>query len=211
MARVSRRSTIASAVIALAVAAAPASAQEMRAGVRAEWCGFPGGGLVFTRSTENAVPDFTNYALGTSLTWNLNAWVGLEGEAGFGIGTRHTITAGGRLLSSQPMPDTAAYSGNIVVNPVGSARFVVPYVTGGVGAFAILPRDGTEALGITERQTLFTGNVGGGVKWYPSRGWGLRGDYRLIMLNHQDEVPLLLGEPGVRRAHRVYGGVFATF
>lgn len=205
-----RGSTFATTVVWLTLSAASASAQEVRPAVRAEWCGFPGGALIFTRSTENAVPDFTNYALGTSLTWNVNGWVALEGEVGFGIGGRSAITLNGRLVSEQPMPDTAAYSGNIVLNPVGSARVIVPYVTGGLGAFVLVPRDGTEALGLTEHQSLLTVNVGGGIKWYASRGWGMRADYRLIMLDHQDEVPLLF-EPGMRHAYRIYGGVFATF
>ena len=206
-----RRLTLAATALALAFASAPAAAQETRGAGRAEWGGFPGGAVVFTRSTETDVPEFTNYTLGTSFAWNINRWVGLETEAGFGIGGDRTITVDGRRIIGQPMPDTAAYSGNVVLNPIGGARFVVPYVTAGLGAFVILPRDGTAAIGVTERQTLFTTNIGGGVKWYSATAWGVRGDYRLMMLDHHDEAPQLLGGQGLRYAHRVYAGVFATF
>jgi hypothetical protein len=55
-----------------------------------------------------------------------------------------------------------------------------------------------------------TGNVGGGLKWYASNGrWGLRGDYRFVMVRDTDEAPEFFGNVS-RYGHRVYGGVVIT-
>jgi hypothetical protein len=77
----------------------------------------------------------------------------------------------------------------------------VPYVTGGGGGLSLFERAG---LGITGTQTFLTGNAGGGVKWYSGR-WGLRGDYRFVAVQSQDDAPAFFGRE-TRYAHRVYGG-----
>ena len=59
--------------------------------------------------------------------------------------------------------------------------------------------------GITDTETFFTGNVGGGVKWYSGR-WGLRGDYRFIAVQSKDDAPAFWGQE-TRYGHRVYGGI----
>ena len=67
----------------IAFTAAIASAQEGSVGAgRVEIGAFPGGGMFFMKSSNGNEPAFGNYALGGSLTVNLNRWVGLEGEGG---------------------------------------------------------------------------------------------------------------------------------
>jgi hypothetical protein len=82
---------------------------------------------------------------------------------------------------------------------------VVPYVTGGVGGMSLFSR---ESLGITDTETLFTSNVGGGVKWYAGR-WGLRADYRFIAVPSKDETSAFFGTER-RYGHRVYGAVLVN-
>ena len=101
------------------------------------------------------------------------------------------------VLSSviDPCPDSMG-----IVN--ASRGSVVPYVTGGVGAQTLFQR---APLEINDTDTFFTSNVGGGVKWYSGR-WGLRGDYRFIVVQSKDDAPAFFGQE-TRYGHRVYGGV----
>ena len=88
--------------------------------------------------------------------------------------------------------------------PIGSGHAVGTYATAGGGGLTMFERP---ELGVTDDQTFFTGNVGGGVKWYASNGrWGIRGDYRFVVTQSKDDAPEFFGQD-TRYAHRVYGGV----
>jgi hypothetical protein len=50
-----------------------------------------------------------------------------------------------------------------------------------------------DALGVTNYETYLTGNVGGGLKWFSTRHFGLRGDYRLFMVKNKDTAPRFFG------------------
>ncbi|HZP47347.1 MAG TPA: hypothetical protein VFB07_02350 [Vicinamibacterales bacterium] len=197
--------------VAVILSAASASAQPLGAGApRAEWCGFPAGALVLARHTGNDGPDFANYGIGTSFAWNLNARVGVEAEAGFGVGwTRASVVRG--VLVRQAMPDSAMYSGSLVVSPIGSHRRLAPYVVGALGALSLLPRNGTDAVGVATRQTMPTAAVGAGVKWYVARTGGVRADYRVLVIDRHDEALPLFGETGAQVGHRMFAGIFTTF
>jgi hypothetical protein len=187
-------------VLASFAGSGSASAQEGPAGAgRAEITLIPGGAVLFTESRDASAPSFGNYQLGGGVTYNLNRFVGIEGEVSSSIGISQNLDFG--YSSSVRTPDVLSYTGNVVVSvPSGSA--VVPYVTGGVGGLSLFSR---EAFGINETESLFASNVGGGVKWYAGR-WGLRGDYRFIAVPSRDETSPFFGtEP--RYGHRVYGAV----
>ena len=199
------------ALLLVAVFGVAAHAQERGGAGRVELNAFPGGGVLFTQSSGGAEPDFTNYTLGVSFTWNANRWVGLETEAGFGIGGQRTVRLAGQTLAAQAMPDTMAFSEDLILNPIGSDRAIVPYAAGGVGLFSLLHRDGTEALGLTDTQTFYAANVGGGLKWYAARGWGLRTDYRVMIVRPNGEAPPFFGGQETRYGHRFYASIFANF
>jgi hypothetical protein len=97
------------------------------------------------------------------------------------------------------------YTANVVVGaPLGAVR---PYASGGIGGLTMLER---EELGVDDSQTFLTGNVGGGLKWFASSGrWGVRGDYRFVMVRDTDDAPAFFGNVS-RYGHRVYGGVIIT-
>lgn len=171
---------------------------------------FPGGGMLFTKSSETLAPDFSNYTFGASFTWNATERLGVEAEAGFGLGGRETIVFAGQTLTAQAIPDTITYSGNVVIYPVGTRRAFTPYAAAGLGAFSLVKREGVENLGITSSITLFDGDIGGGLKWYSTHRWGLRGDYRLLMIQGSNAAPPFFGQT-VRYGHRAYAAVFATF
>ena len=120
-------------VAAVAFNAGTASAQETTGAQRLEVTGFPGGGLLFTEGSDaSGEGDFTNYALGGSLTYNFNRYWGVEGEFGgaFGIDQRIQFANGPSIGDASPM-DMLAYHGNALFYPVTNDRRLVPYVTGG--------------------------------------------------------------------------------
>ncbi len=99
-------------------------------------------------------------------------------------------------------PTMLSYTANVVVS-LATGHSVVPYATGG-GGLTMFERP---ELGVFNDETFFTGNVGGGVKWYAKNNrWGLRGDYRFAVTQSKDDAPAFFGRD-TRYAHRVYGAV----
>ena len=188
-------------VFSAVLAAGAASAQERAAGAgRLEVSAFPGGGILFTEGSSD--PDFGNYALGASLTYHINRYWGVEGEVGgaFGVDQSLTFRTGKRSVTP---PNTLAYNGNVLVYPTGSDRRVIPYATGGAGGLTMFER---RSVGVDDRTTFFSGNVGGGVKYYINDRWGLRGDYRFFAVKSKDDAPAFFGHD-TRYGHRLYGGI----
>jgi hypothetical protein len=188
-------------VVAAFVAAGSAYAQERSAGPGVvEVTIIPGGGTFFTESKDTRGPSFGNYDLGAGLTYNINRFVGIEGEVSGGLGIEQDLRFGG-LTSSRKTPHLLNYSGNVVISAPNQSA-VVPYVAGGVGGLSVFERS---SLGIGDTETFLTGNVGGGVKWHAGR-WGLRGDYRFVAVQSKDDAPAFFGQE-TRYGHRVYGGI----
>jgi opacity protein-like surface antigen len=160
----------------------------------------PAGAAYFSAKGDN--PSFGNYGYGAAVAFNLNRFVGIEGEFGSMIATTSDLQFGD-LSGDIKAPNMLSYAANIVLS-VPTGHSVVPYATGGVGGLTMFERP---ALGVTSDETFLSGNVGGGVKWYaPNKRWGLRGDYRLAMTRSKDDAPEFFGRE-TRYAHRVYGGV----
>jgi hypothetical protein len=163
----------------------------------------PGGGIVFLENTDASAPSFGNYQLGGAVAYNFTRYVAIEGEVGSSVGISQGLDFG--YSDSVRTPDMLTYSGNVVVAvPTGTS--VVPYVTGGAGGLSLFKR---ADFGISDTETLFTSNVGAGVKWYAGR-WGLRGDYRFIGVPSRDEVSAFGFGPEARYGHRVYGAVLVN-
>jgi len=187
-------------VLALFGGVSHAYAQEGPAGAgRAEITLIPAGGLFFTENKDASAPSFGNYQFGGGVTYNINRFIGVEGELTSSIGISQSLDFG--YPSSERTPDVLSYSGNVVVS-LASGSSIVPYVTGGVGGLSLFTR---EAFGIDQTDTLFASNVGGGVKWYAGR-WGFRGDYRFLAVPSKDEASAFFGKEA-RYGHRVYGAV----
>jgi hypothetical protein len=193
------------------IGAATASAQETgaRAG-RFEIGAFPGGGMFFTESSNGNEPDFGNYALGASFTYNLNRRVGIEGEGGATIGVKQALQFSGQTITDRTSPSTWGYSGNLVVNPWGSSKAFVPYGTVGLGGMTMCPCGDAESLGIANYETFLTSNFGGGIKWFSTHGFGVRADYRMLVINGKDTAPAFFGNE-TRYGHRVQAGLVFTY
>jgi outer membrane protein with beta-barrel domain len=160
----------------------------------------PGGATFFTEGKNQSGPNFGNYTLGASVTYNFTNWVAVEGEVGGALGITQDLTLGG-LTNNTKTPNTVNYTGNVVFSLPTHSAFV-PYATAGIGGLTLLDKP---ALGIDGSTSFLTGNVGGGLKWYAGR-WGLRADYRFLGVKSKDDAPTFFGQEN-RYGHRVYGGL----
>jgi hypothetical protein len=160
----------------------------------------PAGGTFFTQGKDTKAPSFGNYGVGGAIEVGLTPIIGVEGEITGALGVTQDLEVvdGTRNTTS---PRLLNYSGNLVVSvPTGTS--VVPSVTGGVGGLTLFDK---ASLGIADRETFLTGNIGGGLKWFNGR-WGLRADYRFITVRSKDDAPDFFGTE-TRYGHRVYGGL----
>ena len=197
--------------LAAVLSSSIAFAQETTGAGRIEVSAFPGGGVFFGSSSTETEPKFGNFTVGAAFTLNFNRWVGVEGEVGNAIGIKQDMTFNGATLASQKTPHFFAYNANAVINPIGNDRAFVPYVTGGLGGLRLMQTDEVANLGVTEATNYLTGNVGGGLKWFATRHWGARGDYRLMVVNDNTSAPMFFGREEIRYGHRVYGGLLFTY
>jgi hypothetical protein len=199
-------------ILAFVISASTAFGQESGLGAgRYEIGALPGGATFFTKSGDEAEPDFGNYLVGGAFTYNVNRWVGIEGEAGTLVGIKQNMMFSGQALTKQHTPNMLGYTGNVVFNPLGSDRSMVPFVTGGMGGLTMFDTKNVANLGITSNTTFLTGNVGGGLRWFPARHWGARGDYRLMMVDGKDTAPAFFGRESIRYGHRISAGLVLTY
>ena len=159
----------------------------------------PGGATFFTEASDTDSPSFGNYDLGGSATYNFNRYVGVEGEVSGLLGLSQTLDFAAGAVDVTT-PHFLNYSGNVIIS--SGRGSVVPYATAGIGGLSLFEK---AEVGVSDTSTFLTTNVGGGVKWYAGR-WGLRGDYRFIAVQSQDDAPAFFGQE-TRYGHRVYGGV----
>jgi hypothetical protein len=97
------------------MAAAPAVARESSPGPgRVEVRIIPAGATFFT--AKGGSQDFGNYTYGGALTYNINHFVGLEGEAGGTAGLNKTFDLSSGAVRGRTA-DTLTYTGNVVVSP----------------------------------------------------------------------------------------------
>ena len=210
MRRVSRSAAFA---IALTMVFAATSFAQDPNGARAgrwEVSAFPGGGVFFTEGDTSESPDFGEYGLGGSFTFNVNRWIGIEGEVGAGLSVDQDLNFGSATVSSAKVPHSLAYNGSVIYSVIGNDRAFAPYVAGGLGGLTFFNRDDVQALGLTRDDTFLAGNVGGGAKFFLSPHWGVRGDYRFFIVDGKEDAPGFFGLNETRYGHRVYGGFVFT-
>lgn len=185
---------------ALSLVGMSAHAQETGPGPGvAEITLMPGGAMYFSQSSKET--SFDSYHLGGAVTYNINEYVGVEGEVTGSLGITQNLAFGGTIGRQRP-PDTFGYSGNLILSaPVGAGAF--PYVTGGVGGMTMFQNT---VLEIHNNANFLTGNVGGGIRWYVSNRIGFRGDYRFMMIRSSSTAPAFFGQED-RQGHRFYGGL----
>jgi opacity protein-like surface antigen len=203
------RTLVLAAALALGFSAT-SIAQDVPGAARWEVSAFPGGGIFFTEGDTGSSPDFGEYGLGGAFTFNVNRWIGVEGEIGAGLSIDQNLSFGSTTLSNAKVPHSLAYNGSVIYSVTGNDRPFAPYVAGGLGGLTFFTRDDVQSLGLNNDETFLAGNVGGGVKWFLSPHWGVRGDYRFFVVDGKDDVPAFFGLNETRYGHRVYGGFVFT-
>jgi opacity protein-like surface antigen len=194
------------ALMATLVCAGPVSAQESapRAGGVVVIV-IPGGATFFTQSQSGKEPGFTNYGPAGDVEVYLSRYVSVEGEVSGGIGVSQELQ-GASGTSHRTSPNLVTYSGNVVVTAPSNGA-LAPYLTIGGGGLTLLR---TSALGIADSKTFLTSNVGAGVKWFSATSrWGVRADYRFIVLRADDQAPAFFGRE-TRYANRASGALLVN-
>ena len=159
-------------------------------------------GAGFVPAKGKNAPSFGNYGFGTGVTFNVNRYLGVEGEVSTMIATGSDLQFGD-INSHSKAPNMLSYTASALVTPWTFKRFA-PYGAVGLGGLTMFARP---ALGVNDDETFLAGNFGGGVKWYaPNNRWGLRADYRMGVVRSKDDAPAFFGAD-TRYIHRVYGAV----
>ena len=192
--------------------AIPAGAQERTGAGRVDVTLAPVGGRFFTDSSTGNEPNFETYMLAGAATFNLTPRFAIEGEFGSAVGLHQDMErADGVVFADQSSPCLFQYTANLIVHPTGSNHALAPYAVGGIGGMTLIGTDEVRTLGISRNVTYLTGNVGGGLKWFARRHWGVRADYRLIAVQDKATAPEFFGREEVRYGHRVYGGLLLNY
>lgn len=198
-------------IAATFVAAVSAYAQEGLGAGRVDITVAPVGAMLFGDSSSGNEPDFGNYALAAAATFNLTRHLALEGEFGNAVGVHQDLERADGVLRNQSSPCLYQYTANLVVHPGGSNHRLAPYAAGGIGGLTVIGSDEVRPLGITNTTHYLTGNVGGGLKWFAHRRWGVRLDYRVFAVRSKASAPEFFGREEVRFGHRMYGGLLLNY
>lgn len=195
---------------ALLLAPAVAAAQDVRGAERIEIDSaiFGGGGLL-VQSSAGSEPRSRSYVASGALTANVSRWIGVEGDVAWALGRREAHDFYGVVPIGPHAPNMLLYTGSLVYNPFGSNRPFVPYLTAGVGGLTVFSVQAASTFGLPGDTTYLTASGGGGVRWFPIRHWGVRGDYRMLRIRNDARGPA--GQRIVRSAHRLYGALVLTF
>lgn len=181
----------------------PASAQSAGAG-KADVSIVVGGWVSFAEPDSQPEPSFGEYVVGGVVTFAPISWVGIEGEVLAGLPRSQTLTYGSTKSLNAKSPPVFMDAVNLVIPFLGDQHHVVPFVTAGIGETTI---NRTRDVGQADTETFFTGNVGGGLKWYSAGRWGFRVDYRSFMTRSEAQAPGTFFGRELRKAQRVTGSV----
>jgi len=170
-----------------------------------------GGGAIFMPAATSTESTSTNYVLSVAATRNLNPWIGVEGDLAVALVRHDAHALYGTVMTNQKAPNMLLYGGNLVYNPTRSDRPIVPYLEGGVGSLRVF--DGADAVqvGFLTNSSHWTANAGGGLRWFVLPHYGIRADYRYLVIQNYDNNPALVGQQAIHHAHRVYGALIVTF
>ena len=158
----------------------------------------PGGGMFFVDSSRES--GFLNYSLGGAATYNINQYVGIEGEIASALGITQNVLMPG-VTSDHKTPNALTCTGNVVFSAPAHYSTVM-YAAAGLGGLTMFQNMGLDVT----TTTFLTSNAGGGIKWYVSRIFGFRADYRFLMVKSTAAAPAFFGQDN-RYGYRVYGAL----
>ena len=183
--------------------ATPAFAQSAGAG-KADLSIVVGGWVSFAAPDTKPEPTFGEYVVGGVVTFAPISWLGIEGELLAGLRRSQTLVFGSTTTLNTKSPPVFMDAVNLVIPFLGDQRPIVPFVTAGIGETTI---NRTRDVGQADTETFFTGNFGGGVKWYSTGRWGYRVDYRYFVTRSEAQAPGTFFGREQRRAQRFTGSL----
>jgi hypothetical protein len=163
-----------------------------------------GGGVLILPSSA---PQPHGYLLDVATAANLTKRIGVEGDFAWSIRREQVVSLSGASAVLTATPHMLFYTANIVLNPLGHERRLVPYAEFGIGGMSVLSAPPT--FGIESSSTHVEGNAGAGIRWFILPHWGARADYRYIFIGGVGDAPI--GVEAIRHAQRLYGAVVLTF
>ncbi len=168
-----------------------------------------GFGVLIFPSNSTASHQPHGYLFDAAAAWNIQKHVGVEFDFAWALQRKETTSISGVTPATTiASPNMLFYTGNVVFNPLGHKRRLVPYAEVGAGATSVLAAE--PDFGIPANSTHFTTSVGGGLRWFILRGFGFRGDYRFMPISGVPD-SALAGVVAIRHVQRVYGAFLITF
>jgi opacity protein-like surface antigen len=168
-----------------------------------------GGGVLIIQSRDSTSHS-NSYTVSGAVTANANRWFGIEGDLAWAVGHSRAHELFGVVPPGPYAPNMLLYTGNLVYNPFRSNRPFVPYLSAGVGGLTTFGLSKGSTFGVPGDTTFLVATGGAGVRWFPIRHWGVRGDYRMLRIRNDAREPAVEASD-VRSAHRIYGALVLTF
>lgn len=162
-----------------------------------------GGGLLILPSGLQP----RGYVLDIGLAYNVKRQFGFEGDFTWAMSHSQTTSLTGPAPTEEQTPNMLFYTGNVMYNPFGHDRPLIPYLEVGGGAVSVVGSSANFGLAST---THLAANLGGGIRWYIMPHWGARADYRYIAIQNNN-APAILGVAPIHHAQRLYGALVVTF
>jgi len=185
------------------LSAGSAAAQTIGAG-KLEATLTPAGWVSVAAADTVPEPSFSQYLFGGAFAVNWSM-LGLEGEIFLAPGRTQDLKYGSAPPVSDGTPMVIVDSVTMVVPLAGNSRRAVPYGAAGIGEFTVMRTSDNVTQPDTE--TFTTGFFGGGLKWYRSTRWGVRADYRYLVVRSKLHSPGDFFGEELRKAHRIYGAL----
>jgi len=214
-----RRTTTGFAALMCFAAVSVVSAQTANVGAgKVEVGGFPIGGTFLVGGDDDKEVDFNVYSAGANLTYYLSERFAVEGELGISFGLAQDVLFRKQEVLHVQLPNVWSYFGNVVFFPSGTrGHRAIYYVTAGAGAVSLQSRQPTKPFGYDVDTvgfvTFLAENIGGGVKLFlaDAPDWGVRVDYRYLIVDANDSAPAFFAQAKSRAGHRFAFGILHTW
>ena len=147
------------------------------------------GGIQVLNENDTAVPDqFVNVPLVGSVLYRFSPTWAAEGEFTWFIPVQQSVSMGSGPDQDMKTPDVLAYQAGLRASfPLAGWT---PYLAAGAGAVTFLSNtDSNRVPALTESQTAFAINFGGGASYPLASGWGVRGDLRALVAFPASDTP----------------------
>jgi len=145
------------------------------------------GGIQVMNKNDTALPDqFLEVPLVAGVTYRLTPTWAVDGEFTWMIPVQQSVDVGAGPNQDRKTPDILAYQAGVRASfPLSNWT---PYLAAGAGAVTFLSNTDVDRLPrLSESQTAFAINFGGGASYGLAAPWGLRADLRALVAFPADD------------------------